>query len=65
MDADRRLKLARDDIRAVGEALIRAAEVCDELSEADQLNAQVQAARQVLQSAAFTVGKLIENQQSE
>jgi len=37
--------------RACGESLLRAVEICDTVEEFDQLNAAIQAGRQVLQSA--------------
>ena len=60
MDIQKTIDLARGDVKACAESLLRVAAACDTPEELDQLNSVVQGARQVLQSTAYLIGKALQ-----
>lgn len=66
MDNGKRFQIARAEIKTHCELLLRAVDNCDEPEEAIQLNHTLNAVRQGLQSAAATLGTVIQERlQSE
>ena len=62
MDKQKILAMTRADVKACAESLLRAVDICDTVDELDQLNAAIQSTRQVLQGAAYLVGKALQGE---
>ena len=60
MDIIKAVAMARSELKACGESLIRAAESCDTPEELVTLNAYIQTAKQALQNVGFVVGEAIQ-----